>query len=660
MSYTEVFGGSTIEGARVGYRAVALSANTSLRWPNIAENSTDVAADEMDVTATGAGFELALPDATQVSTGRALFIANVGSDSFDLTDSTGSTIVTIAASVQYIIYLRDNSTAAGTWRAIQLGATTSVAQASSLESATIKNISGSLNIAAPIVAKATAYTVAVSDRGKLIVWSGGSDTITLLPVSGNTDFFFYVRNAGSGTLTLDGASAETIDGTATVALASGEACIVFCDGSAWYTVGQGRSVTFSATRLSLVLSATTTTLTSAQAANLLQDYTGSATQALEVIVPGSVAQYYVANLTTGTGTVTVKTATGSGVSMANGAHKILKCDGSTVYEAVSANAGTVTQIALATGLNGGPITGTGTIAVDNPFDVSGQIFTVGPGTATAPAFSFNGRAMMGLSSPAAGVVQISYSTSGGSVVTFASSGNVGIGATGPANKLSVGGGVSATGLLSIGGTASVGGAASFAAAVSITGTASVGLGAAFASNVVVAGTASVGGAAAFATNVVVVADVSALTHTATGSGAGFRFNDGTLATGVATATDMEAATATSQLVTPAQVHRHPGVAKAWCKFSTASGAVTLDRQHNVSSITDNGVGDFTINWAVTFSDAHYALALSGRNPSGQTFSAMENQDNPARTTTAVRVYSLNLSGAPTDPAVYSAIAFGDL
>lgn len=659
MSYTHTFGGTVIEGARVGYRAVALSSNTTLRWPNLAENSTDVAADEMDVTPGSAGLALTLPDATLMSVGKALFIANVGVDSFDLKDNGGSTLVSIAASVQYIVYLTANSTAAGSWRTIQLGATTSVAQAASLQSETIKNISGSLNIATPVNSRSVAYTVGSSERGNFELWTGGTDTITLPVAAGNTDFYFYVRNAGSGTLTLNPDGAETIDGASTVDLASGEACIVFCDGSAWYTVGQGRSVTFSATRLSLVLSATTTTLTSAQAANLLQDYSGSATQALEVIVPGSVAQYYAANLTTGTGTVTVKTATGSGVAMANSTHKILKCDGSTVFEAVSANAGTITTIATATGLTGGPITTSGTIGLANPLDVSGQILTIGPGTSTAPAYSFNGRADMGLFSPAAGVAGISYGTSGAFVVTYASSGNVGIGATGPANKLSVAGAMSATGLLSIGGTASVGGAARFATGVSIGGTASVGLAAAFASAVVIAGTASVGAAAAFASNVTVAAAMTALTITASGSGAGFRFADGTLATGVATATDMEAATATSQLMTPAHAHRHPGMAKAWGKFSTATGTVTLDRSHNVSSITDNGVGDFTINWGITFSDAHYALVFGARGTSNVGV-GMENHDNVSRSATAVRIYTLNGSFSVTDPSVCSFAAFGDI
>ena len=648
MSYTEVFGGSTIEGARVGYRAVALSSNTTLRWPNLAENSTDVAADEMDVTPSAGSLSLTLPDATQVSVGRALFIANVGSDSFDLKDNGGSTIVSIGASVQYIVYLRGNSTAAGTWRAIQLGATTSVAQAASLDSETVKEISGLLNIAAPVNSRSGSYTLGTSERGNLELWTGGSGTITLPAASGNTDFFFYVRNAGSGTLTLDGNGSETIDGATTVDLAANEACIVFCNGTAWYTVGQGRSVTFSVTRLSLTLTATTTTLTSAQAANLLQDYAGSATQALEVIVPGSVAQYYVGNLTTGTGTVTVKTATGSGVSMANGAHKILKCDGATVFEAVSANAGTVTAIATATGLTGGPITSSGTIGIANPLDVSGQIITIGPGTATAPAYSFNGRAMMGLSSPAAGVVQISHATGGASVVTFASDGNVGIGATGPSVKLQVAGALTATGALSVGGTASVGGSARFATGVSIAGTASVGLGAAFASAVVVAGTASVGGAAQFATT------LSALIVSATGSGAGFRFPDGTLATGVATATDMEAATATSQLVTPAQMHRHPGVAKAWFTFTVATGSVTLQTDYGISSITDRGVGDFTANFDTNFSSANYAASVIS--------DAANSYLDPvvAQTASGCAFITRDTSFASVDPTRCSGAFYGDI
>lgn len=49
------------------------------------------------------------------------------------------------------------------------------------------------------------------------------------------------------------------------------------------------------------------------------------------------------------------------------------------------------------------------------------------------------------------------------------------------------------------------------------------------------------------------------------------------------------------------------VIKGWVETSGA-GAWTIDDDLNVTSITDNGVGDFTINWATAFANANYVVA----------------------------------------------------
>ena len=60
------------------------------------------------------------------------------------------------------------------------------------------------------------------------------------------------------------------------------------------------------------------------------------------------------------------------------------------------------------------------------------------------------------------------------------------------------------------------------------------------------------------------------------------------------------------------------VAKAWVNFN-GTGAVAIRTSFNVSSITDNGTGDYTINFATALSDANYALSgicQEGSGPSG--------------------------------------------
>jgi hypothetical protein len=49
-----------------------------------------------------------------------------------------------------------------------------------------------------------------------------------------------------------------------------------------------------------------------------------------------------------------------------------------------------------------------------------------------------------------------------------------------------------------------------------------------------------------------------------------------------------------------------GSAKAWVNFN-GTGTVAIRAQYNVSSITDNGVGDYTVNFTTAMSDANYSV-----------------------------------------------------
>lgn len=52
-----------------------------------------------------------------------------------------------------------------------------------------------------------------------------------------------------------------------------------------------------------------------------------------------------------------------------------------------------------------------------------------------------------------------------------------------------------------------------------------------------------------------------------------------------------------------------GSAKAWVNFN-GTGTVTIRASFNVSSITDNGTGDYTINFTDSMADANYAVVGS--------------------------------------------------
>lgn len=54
--------------------------------------------------------------------------------------------------------------------------------------------------------------------------------------------------------------------------------------------------------------------------------------------------------------------------------------------------------------------------------------------------------------------------------------------------------------------------------------------------------------------------------------------------------------------------------RAWVNFN-GTGTVAIRASYNVSSITDNGVGDYTVNFTTAMPDANYA-AISESNAEG--------------------------------------------
>ena len=59
-----------------------------------------------------------------------------------------------------------------------------------------------------------------------------------------------------------------------------------------------------------------------------------------------------------------------------------------------------------------------------------------------------------------------------------------------------------------------------------------------------------------------------------------------------------------------------GAAKAWVNFN-GTGTVAIRRAFNVSSITDNGTGDYTVNFTAAMPDDDYsAIAVGSDQGSG--------------------------------------------
>jgi len=89
--------------------------------------------------------------------------------------------------------------------------------------------------------------------------------------------------------------------------------------------------------------------------------------------------------------------------------------------------------------------------------------------------------------------------------------------------------------------------------------------------------------------------------------------------------------------------------RAWVNF-TGAGTLTVRASGNVTSVTDNGVGDFTVNFTNAMPDANYAMGAAGEITAGTNYNVIQFNQNSSPTTSAVRLTSLNQSGGV--PAVF--------
>lgn len=92
----------------------------------------------------------------------------------------------------------------------------------------------------------------------------------------------------------------------------------------------------------------------------------------------------------------------------------------------------------------------------------------------------------------------------------------------------------------------------------------------------------------------------------------------------------------------------PGyMARAWVNFN-GTGTVAIRASGNVSSITDNGVGDYTVNFTTAMSDANYSCVMA------QNFGEIGVQ---SYNTGSVRVFAASSAGTLNDASLMSVSIF---
>tara|TARA_A100001201_G_scaffold122680_1_gene106559 strand:- start:493 stop:894 length:402 start_codon:yes stop_codon:yes gene_type:complete len=114
--------------------------------------------------------------------------------------------------------------------------------------------------------------------------------------------------------------------------------------------------------------------------------------------------------------------------------------------------------------------------------------------------------------------------------------------------------------------------------------------------------------------------------------------------------------------TPEQIEQ--GRAKAWINFN-GSGTIAINDSFNVSSITDNGTGDYTISYTTAMASVNYCGVGGGKGDNDGTdanktvTSFKRISSTPAAGSSRVVTGFGNNAGTATNSIVVTWVVFGD-
>lgn len=103
-------------------------------------------------------------------------------------------------------------------------------------------------------------------------------------------------------------------------------------------------------------------------------------------------------------------------------------------------------------------------------------------------------------------------------------------------------------------------------------------------------------------------------------------------------------------------------AKAWVNFN-GTGTVAIRASGNVSSITDNGTGNYTVNFSNSFANTNYFASLTTSGDATGASFAYENNTGANRANALVGSFALQVTdnnGIPADRAAVNSGFIGDL
>jgi len=98
--------------------------------------------------------------------------------------------------------------------------------------------------------------------------------------------------------------------------------------------------------------------------------------------------------------------------------------------------------------------------------------------------------------------------------------------------------------------------------------------------------------------------------------------------------------------------------RSWIRFATSLGTPSITGDGNVSTITDNGTGAFTINFTTALVDANYGAVANYTETNSATGASNDGQAScHTHATGSVRVFCARGDGSATDPARCTVVVY---
>lgn len=113
---------------------------------------------------------------------------------------------------------------------------------------------------------------------------------------------------------------------------------------------------------------------------------------------------------------------------------------------------------------------------------------------------------------------------------------------------------------------------------------------------------------------------------------------GTLGLTIATQAEMETATATDRTVSPGRQHFHPGHPKAGGTLDGTATPAAFLLDYGMGAVTDNGTGNYTLDFDTSFSSANYWISGNPRHAANEQVLTYLNK---ATSSTDIRIRNLS-------------------